>query len=92
MSREELIRLGHVEIDQAVHRGHSPARPHRGRDEAAIRRKRSHVNLTRAVYGHGMTLPPLSRRTRGERIAAAHQQFCGDIVFGEGLAVISLSP
>ena len=53
---EEVVGLRHVEIQEAVHRRHSPTRPHRARDESPIRRKRSHVDPPQSFRRHDPNL------------------------------------
>src|SRR5215467_3453317 len=56
MAGEDLLRLGHIDLDQPVHRRHPPAGAQRNGDEPATGGKRAGLHPARASGVHHPTL------------------------------------
>jgi len=54
---QETLRISHIDLNKAMHRRRSFARPQCGGNDATIPRKWSHFDLPWAIRSHSMTLP-----------------------------------
>ena len=63
---EEPVRLGHIHIDQAIHRCHSPPGPHRRGDQPPVGRKWLHLHPAWTLDRREPSLTPGHGRMAGD--------------------------